>query len=72
MRESNLDIIAILLVIMVFSCLSFLIKICVGFKGFLFLINFSLKLSFLLLSSYGYFACFFFSYGYAPFSGNHF
>ncbi len=42
-----------LMVILISSCFSFLGEMCVGFKGFLFLINLSFRFSFLLLSSCG-------------------
>ncbi len=41
-------------------------------KGLLFLMNLSLILSFLLLSFWGYFTCFFFYCDFAPFNWNHF
>jgi hypothetical protein len=43
----DLDIKIVLLVVLIYSCFSFLGKMCVGFRGFLFLINLSLRLSFL-------------------------
>ncbi len=70
--SSNWDIIIVLLVILDFRCFSFLGKMCVGFKGLLFLMNLSLRLSLLLLSSWSYFACFFLSYDFAPSNANHF
>jgi len=59
------------------SCPSLLLfflkkKMCVGFKGFLFLMNLSLKLCLFLLSSWSISAYFFFSCDFAPSNGNHF
>ncbi len=50
----NLNIRTTLLVVLVSGCLSFVGKICAGFRGLLFLINLSLIVFFFLMSSYGY------------------
>jgi len=69
---SNWDIIIVLMIVLIFGFFSFLGEMCVGFKSLLFLMNLSLILSLLLLSSCGCFACFFFSCGFALSSGKHF
>jgi len=66
------DIKIVLLVVLVFGWFSFLRETCIGFRGLLFLMNLSLKLSLLLLSFWSHFACFFLSCDSAPFNGNYF
>ncbi len=67
----NFDIRIALMVVLVFGYFSFLGEMRVGFKGLLFLMNLSLRL-YLLLSSWSYYAYFFFSCDSSPSNGNHF
>jgi hypothetical protein len=70
--SSDWDIIIVLLSVLGSSSFSFLKEICARFKGLLFFMNLSLRVSFLLFSSCGSSFCFFFFYGFAPLTGNHF
>jgi len=72
LSSSSLDwgIRTILLSSLIYGSFSFLGKIYVGFRGFLFFMNLSLKISFLLFSSCGCSLCFY--CGFTPLTRNHF